>query len=122
MVTLGAALLAFLLVAGYWLWRFNQCRLTVTNLSGHDIHEVTAMISAGPFTNMGTIRNRSAKTVQLYPKGETSLSLRFVGEGGRVVAGGDGYIEARGYHVQWVVGPGDKILTTEAEMERIGLR
>src|SRR5437899_2363901 len=115
----GIVILSLFLVLGYAYWRFNQCRLTVTNLSGHDIHQVAALVTNGPSADIGTIENGRSKTVRVYPRGESGMQISFTGQGGRTVKGGSAYIEPQGYHERWVVGPGDKVLCTSSEIEAL---
>lgn len=104
----AVALLCLSFTVGYFLWKFNQCRVTITNRSGHDISQAIVS-SSGPPVQIEKIKNGRSKTVRIYPQGESGVLLTYVGEEGRPVKGGGGYVEAAGYHVYLVVDPGDKI-------------
>jgi hypothetical protein len=112
------AFLGIALMLGYAYWQWNQCQLTVTNLSGNDVSQVTAIVGNVP-VDMGTLLNGAAKTVRLYPPSESGLQIGFVGRNGHLAKGGNGYIEPRGYHVKWVIGPGDEIVTLPSEVDML---
>jgi len=104
----AVALLCLSFAVGYFWWRFNQCRITITNRSGHDINQAVVS-SSGPPVQIEKIKNGRSKTVRIYPQGESGVLLTYMDEGGHQVKGGRGYVEAAGYHFYPMIDSGDKI-------------
>jgi hypothetical protein len=113
----AAALIGVVLsVAGaHLLWGHFQCRVTITNRSGHALSDCRLTLN-GPSVDIGAIPDGGKRTIRIHPQGESSVTLTFKGLNGREGRGGAGYVEANGYHVRLSVGPNDEVT------EKTGLR
>jgi hypothetical protein len=110
---------AIVLVAAVCVWwrHINQCLLTLTNKSGHEVTNIVVHLS-GPSVQIDRLANGQSKTVRLYPQGESGLSISFLGENSKPVNGGGAYIEPHMYHVRWEIRPGDSVADPNLEAWR----
>ncbi len=94
-----------LLGGAYAAWQWNRTVLTVVNQSGGPVDEVEVSLVRGSGRyDLGRLRDGEAKSVQVFPGGEDSVTLRFL-DGKRPVAWQGGYVEGTGgYRPKLIIG------------------
>ncbi len=103
--------LAVCLLGAYVFWGYSQCRVTITNRSGHSISNGLLILNGnGPVVEVGTLKDGARRTFRVYPPGESSLEFAFEGANGKAGKGIAGYIEAEGYHVRFTIQPDDQVI------------
>jgi len=94
----------------YAAWQWNRTVLTVVNQSGGPIDDVeVALVSGQHRYDLGRLRDGEAKSVQVFPGGEDSMTLRFL-DGKRAVAWQGGYVEGTGgFRPKLIIGKNDAV-------------
>ena len=100
-----AALALGLLGAAYADWQWHRTVLTVVNRSGGPVDDVVVSLARGPGRYaLGRLRDREAKSVQVFPGDEDGLALRFLSGERTVVWGGQYENGEIGHHPRVIIG------------------
>jgi len=100
-----AALALGLLGGVYMYWHRPRRMLTVVNQSGGAVDNVEVTLGSGPeHYRLGRLRDREAKSVQVFPGDEDGLALRFLSGERTVVWGGQYENGEIGHHPRVIIG------------------